>query len=64
MLRRVRPWAFFVTFNLSWIVVWAAAAFSIRTSARWAFVPMWFLAIAMMLNGIATTGHGLTSALH
>lgn len=44
--------SFFVTFNLVWITLWTIA---IVLLPRWpgvAVFPVWFLAIAAMLNGI------------
>lgn len=52
------PWpaAFFVTFNLTCLAVWAIAVVGLRSGYRPAFFPVWFLAIAGMANGI---GHPL-----
>lgn len=49
------PWSsgFFVTFNLAWFAVWATAAFGLRAGYRMAYFPVWFFAIAMMVNGVA-----------
>jgi hypothetical protein len=49
------PWSltFFLVFNLSWCVLWVFGAIGIRAGNRVAFFPIWFLAIAMMMNGIA-----------
>lgn len=49
------PWSvtFFLVFNLSWFIVWMFSAIGIRAGIRAAFFPIWFLAIAMMMNGIA-----------
>ncbi len=44
---------FFVTFNLLWIFVWVLSAIGIRYNFRPAFFPVWFLIIAMVLNGFA-----------
>lgn len=52
------PWstAFFVTFNVSWLLVWALAAVGIRAGKAVALVPLWFLGLVMLLNG---AGHPL-----
>lgn len=49
------PWTsvFFVSFNLGWIVVWVLAAFGLRFGLVAALVPVWFLALALFLNGVA-----------
>jgi hypothetical protein len=50
---RAWPPAFFVAFNLVWLVVWALSAFGLRAGFRPAFFPAWFFAIAAVVNGIA-----------
>ena len=54
------PWpeSFFVSFNLAWILIWAAALLTVGR-LRVALFPLWFLAIASIANGIA---HPLGSA--
>jgi len=49
------PWSasFFVAFNVFWLIVWALAAQGIRSGSRVAFFPLWFFAMAMIVNGIA-----------
>jgi len=49
------PWSarFFVAFNVFWLIVWAVAALGVRSGSRVAFFPLWFLAMAMIANGIA-----------
>lgn len=49
------PWSarFFVAFNLFWLFIWALSAMRLRPGARLVVFPLWFLAIAMVLNGIA-----------
>ena len=44
---------FFVGFNLFWIVVWVLAVAVIGRRIRGALFPVWFLAVASALNGIA-----------
>lgn len=48
------PWpeTFFVSFNLVWLVIWAAALATVGRF-RVALFPVWFLAIAAIANGIA-----------
>jgi formate hydrogenlyase subunit 3/multisubunit Na+/H+ antiporter MnhD subunit len=47
------PLAFFVTFNLAWIVVWIVSTPLLRRGRKPAFFAAWFLAIAGVLNGVA-----------
>lgn len=49
------PWStqFFITFNLFWLVVWALSAFGVRVGWFFAVLPLWFLGLAMLLNGVA-----------
>jgi hypothetical protein len=44
---------FFVIFNLTWLVVWAVAIVGLRKFPRVAAIPLWFLAIASAVNGVA-----------
>lgn len=48
------PWslAFFVSFNLVWVILWILAAASLSSHPRMALFPIWFLAIASLANGI------------
>jgi hypothetical protein len=52
------PWpaGFFETFNAAWIVIWIAAALAVSRGVRLAVLPVWFLALAMVANGV---GHPL-----
>jgi uncharacterized membrane protein YhdT len=52
------PWSreFFVAFNLFWIAVWVLSAVGLRNNLRLAHFPVWFLIVAMLLNGL---GHPL-----
>lgn len=49
------PWpaAFFLVFNVSLLVVWAAAVPGLAAGYRPAYMPVWFLALAGMANGVA-----------
>lgn len=49
------PWSpsFFAVFNLCWLAIWILAAFGFQAGHRWAFFPVWFFAIAAIVNGIA-----------
>lgn len=44
---------FFVTFNLSWLVIWGLGAWGLAARSRAALFPLWFLGIACVANGIA-----------
>jgi hypothetical protein len=44
---------FFVTFNVLWVAVWAVSAIGVWSNVRAAFFPAWFLAIGMVVNGVA-----------
>jgi Protein of unknown function with HXXEE motif len=48
------PWSrsFFVIFNVSWLVLWAVSAFGVRAGFVLAAWPIWFLGLALLLNGI------------
>jgi hypothetical protein len=46
------PLAFFVAFNLTWIVVWIASVPLLKIGRKAAFFAAWFLAMAGMLNGV------------
>jgi hypothetical protein len=50
------PWprAFFVAFNVAWICVWGVSVAGVRMGVRGALFPVWFLALAMTLNGVVT----------
>jgi hypothetical protein len=49
------PWPtqFFISFNLSWIVIWIFSCWTMTTGRRVALFPVWFLAVASMMNGVA-----------
>jgi hypothetical protein len=49
------PWpgSFLVAFNVFWIVVWIAAIVLLRVPSRVVLFPIWFLAIASAVNGVA-----------
>ena len=49
------PWsiAFFVSFNVAWLALWVLSAFGLKAGYRPVFFPIWFLALAMLANGIA-----------
>ncbi len=49
------PWSptFFIVFNVCWLAIWIIAAFGFQAGHRWAFFPVWFFAIAAIVNGIA-----------
>jgi len=47
------PVTFFVVFNLSLIAIWLLSIYSLRRSRLYAIFPVWFLAIASVVNGIA-----------
>ena len=47
------PMSFFLTFNLCWLVIWAASVPGLRSTRPWAFFAAWFLAIAGIINGVA-----------
>lgn len=55
VLLGLSPWptGFFVWFNVSWLVLWGIAAFGLRIGFVMALVPVWFLALALVLNGLA-----------
>ena len=44
---------FFVVFNLIWLSVWILSAIGLQRGHRFAMFPVWFFAIAAMVNGIA-----------
>jgi len=48
------PWSegFFVTFNLAWLVIWVLAVVSLTKFPRLSIFPLWFLAIASVVNGV------------
>lgn len=44
---------FFVVFNLIWLGVWVLSAIGLQRGYRVALFPVWFFAIAAIVNGIA-----------
>jgi len=50
----LEPWsrAFFLAFNLFWLMAWLLAVVGINTFWRISVFALWFLAIASMANGI------------
>ena len=56
------PWSerFFVAFNLIWLSVWILSAIDLERTYRLALFPVWFFAIAAVVNGIA---HPLLAAV-
>lgn len=49
------PWPaeFFVGFNVAWIAVWCATLPGVRVGCRAAYFPVWLLAVAGIVNGVA-----------
>ena len=49
------PWPknFFVVFNLIWLSVWTFSAIGLQRRYRFALFPVWFFAIAAIVNGVA-----------
>ena len=45
--------AFFVSLNLFWIAVWGLSVVGLRTPFRVVYFPIWFLALACVVNGLA-----------
>ncbi len=43
----------FVWFNVTWLVIWVIALFSVRAGLVIAVCPLWFLGLAMVLNLLA-----------
>ena len=54
------PLAWFVSFNVAWLVIWVLSVLGLGTGSRAASFPLWFLGVACILNGIA---HPALSAL-
>lgn len=51
----LEPWplGFFVVFNLSWLLIWGLSTWSLA-ARRWApLFPLWFLALAAVVNLVA-----------
>jgi hypothetical protein len=53
-LLELAPWPreFFVAFNVAWLCVWGLSVAGVRAGIRAALFPIWFLALAMVLNGV------------
>ncbi len=51
----LQPWPplFFIGFNLMWIAVWCLSVAGLYLPARVVQVPLWFLALASAVNGLA-----------
>ena len=49
------PWSstFFVTFNACWIAIWIVSVACLGAMPRALVLPIWFLAIASVANGVA-----------
>ena len=51
----LHPWSaeLWVSFNLVWIAIWLASLVGVRRGLRIALFPVWFLAIASVINCLA-----------
>lgn len=49
------PWSrrSFAVFNVAWLVIWVVSVFAAARGRRFAEWPLWFLALALVVNGIA-----------
>jgi len=49
------PWpaAFFVPFNLFWLLIWVLACPRLAAGSRLALAALWFLGLAALANGVA-----------
>jgi hypothetical protein len=47
------PESFFVAFNLTWLCIWILSAIGLEKGYRFALFPIWFFAIAGIVNGVA-----------
>jgi hypothetical protein len=49
------PWPtrLFVGFNAAWIAIWIASALALRAGSGAALLALWFLALALVANGLA-----------
>ena len=54
------PLAYFMAFNLVWLILWLASVPGVYAGHRGALFAAWFLALAGMLNGVA---HPLLAAV-
>jgi hypothetical protein len=55
MILGLAPWSrsFFVSFNMSWLVIWGLSCWGAAAGLRVALFPIWFLGIASLANGFA-----------
>lgn len=55
VLLGLAPWpmSFFVAINLMWLVVWIASVRGLAAGRRRWLFPLWFLALAASMNGLA-----------
>ncbi len=53
-LMNLSPWSpsFFVGFNVAWIAIFVVSVVGIRRNVAIAYFPVWFLAVALLLNGV------------
>lgn len=49
----VIPVRFFIFFNVAWLVIWSLSCWGLIVQQRAALFPLYFLAIAAALNGVA-----------
>lgn len=51
----LEPWELrgFVAFNLVWLALWISSLLGAPRGHRWAEWPLWFLALALVANGVA-----------
>ena len=49
------PWTstFFIAVNVCWLAIWGLSAFGLQRGLVAALAPAWFLALALLLNGVA-----------
>ena len=49
------PWSpgFFIIFNATWLLVWSLAVAGARAGMAFALWPLWFLALALVVNALA-----------
>ncbi len=49
------PWSrtTFATFNVAWLVIWLVSLREAKRGRRFAEWPLWFLALALAVNGVA-----------
>jgi len=47
---------FFVSFNVTWLLIWSVSCWGLALRHRAALFPLWFLGIASVLNGMAHPG--------